>query len=405
MLGRFRAALARIEVAPPLLLAMAGVFYPLYWVVSNFVTGDKPSDFVFFFWPVATDAANGNLIAAYSRDLAGSFTYPPHAAFIFMPFAAVRPTVAYFLFMVLTGGLFVYAARKWVPANFPLSTIIVSPAALWNIYYGQVGFLFAALWLLAFNGRWFAVALLTFKPHLGGLAALSLKTPRAFILTCGSVAGLVLASVLMFGVEIWPAFINQLGSHSARNGSMVGWDLLMISPGYSFGLFGHVMFAILAGVLLLRRINVFTAATAAMLISPYALTYDLTVASLGFLVLVHFHWNEMPKWQVAIIFLGFLVPNIAQATSMVASPILLAALWVQTRYDDRQLHGRDGRLWGEEKIMQQLPPFPDDMPQPSQPGQPSEAPSETPPQGPDIDVPSPSSPGTEAPTTPISPIG
>ena len=70
--------------------------------------------------------------------------------------------------------------------------------------------------------------------------------------------------------------------------------------------------------------------------------------------------------------------------------------------------------------MQQLPPFPDDAPggdpaqpgqptpnpaQPSEPGQPTRAPSETPPQGPDIDVPSPSSPGTEAPTTPISPVG
>ena len=61
--------------------------------------------------------------------------------------------------------------------------------------------------------------------------------------------------------------------------------------------------------------------------------------------------------------------------------------------------------------MQQLPPFPDDAPgfepvepQPGQPGQPSEAPAETPPQGPDIDVPAPSVPGTQPPTTPISPI-
>ena len=36
--------------------------------------------------------------------------------------------------------------------------------------------------------------------------------------------------------------------------------------------------------------------------------------------------------------------------------------------------------------------------------QPSQAPAETPPMEPPIDVPSPASPGTEAPTTPISPI-
>ena len=43
--------------------------------------------------------------------------------------------------------------------------------------------------------------------------------------------------------------------------------------------------------------------------------------------------------------------------------------------------------------------------EPSQPGQPSEAPAEEPALPPDIDIPSPSSPGTEPLSTPISPIG
>jgi len=65
---------------------------------------------------------------------------------------------------------------------------------------------------------------------------------------------------------------------------------------------------------------------------------------------------------------------------------------------------------GEKEIMQQLPPFPDtpsnpEPIEPSQPGQPTPAPQETPPHGPDVDVPSPPSPGTEPPTTPISPVG
>lgn len=69
--------------------------------------------------------------------------------------------------------------------------------------------------------------------------------------------------------------------------------------------------------------------------------------------------------------------------------------------------------------MQQLPPFPDDQPgnepsnpnpgttpaQPSQPGQPSEAPTEEPVTSPDVDVPSPASPGTDPNPTPISPVG
>ena len=46
-------------------------------------------------------------------------------------------------------------------------------------------------------------------------------------------------------------------------------------------------------------------------------------------------------------------------------------------------------------------PEPDSVPSP---GRPSETPPETPSPGPDIDVPAPSTPGTEAPATPISPI-
>jgi hypothetical protein len=66
--------------------------------------------------------------------------------------------------------------------------------------------------------------------------------------------------------------------------------------------------------------------------------------------------------------------------------------------------------------MQQLPPFPDDQPgyspgpetEPANPGttgEPSTAPAEVPQEAPSIDVPSPTVPGTEAPSTPISPVG
>jgi hypothetical protein len=59
----------------------------------------------------------------------------------------------------------------------------------------------------------------------------------------------------------------------------------------------------------------------------------------------------------------------------------------------------------ETLIMQQLPPFPHETPEPSTPGQPTPAPHEEPPQTPDIDVPAPPVPGTEPPATPISPVG
>jgi len=56
--------------------------------------------------------------------------------------------------------------------------------------------------------------------------------------------------------------------------------------------------------------------------------------------------------------------------------------------------------------MQQNPPQrPTPNPaQPSQPAQPSHAPAEEPGTNPNIDVPSPATPGTQPPTTPISPV-
>jgi len=68
----------------------------------------------------------------------------------------------------------------------------------------------------------------------------------------------------------------------------------------------------------------------------------------------------------------------------------------------------------ESQSMQQPPPTPDQPsheppatpdPAPAQPGQPSEAPPEEPGHNPNIDVPSPQTPGTQPPTTPISPVG
>ena len=50
-------------------------------------------------------------------------------------------------------------------------------------------------------------------------------------------------------------------------------------------------------------------------------------------------------------------------------------------------------------------PRPSELPGPTGPGQPSEAPSETPPMTPDVDVPSPASPAIDPSPTPISPVG
>jgi len=55
--------------------------------------------------------------------------------------------------------------------------------------------------------------------------------------------------------------------------------------------------------------------------------------------------------------------------------------------------------------MQELPPIPEQKPEPPMPGKPTETPNETPHTAPDIDIPSPSQPNTDPSPTPISPVG
>src|SRR5258705_4934941 len=74
-----------------------------------------------------------------------------------------------------------------------------------------------------------------------------------------------------------------------------------------------------------------------------------------------------------------------------------------TRGDRRSLSGQG------DSAVQQQPPIPETPPEtpvhPSQPGQPTEPPPEQPTHSTDIDVPSPTTPGTTPPTGPGFPVG
>ena len=105
----------------------------------------------------------------------------------------------------------------------------------------------------------------------------------------------------------------------------------MTSPYLAYGLIGWLLFACAAITLLFRRFDVFTAATAAFLITPYGFHYDMTVVCFGFGLLLFNSWRKMPAWQTFVCAMAFLVPLIIAVGSWLASPILLAGLYVQTR--------------------------------------------------------------------------
>ena len=320
---------------------MIGALVPLVFMLTGSV-GEY--DFAAF-WVAGRQVLDGTAAGIYDTaatqryadrlDLSGAtiFPYPPHALFLYAPLALIGYIPAYLLWNLASAAFFYAAARPYLPQNFPPILSVITPAALICLDFGQTGLLFGALWLLAFRGSWAALALMTFKPHLGILAILSLRTRGAFIKTSVLAAMLIGASVLLFGITLWFGFIEHSLRHAAQLAATKRWLFAGVGPAMAYGLWGWIPFAAAGGLMLARNVNVFTAATASFLVSPYAFHYDMPVACLGFGLLVFGHWHEMPIRHRLPVALGFLSPIVALMGAWWVPPLLLWALWIQTKYD------------------------------------------------------------------------
>ena len=295
-------------------LLLIGAILPLKLAVETF---GGPNDFSYF-WNAARAALYGSQTLPW-------FPYPPHALFLYLPFAPLPFHAAWAVFNFYGLALFVLAARPYLPEGFHPLLAICSPAVLICVTFGQTGLVVGALWLWAFSGRWQAVALLTFKPHLGILSALSLA--RRTILPTAILAGaLILASVVVFP-QWWAQLPDQLLRQSGQIGQRAKWDTIGVGPAIAYGFVVWGAFAAAALYLLRRDTNVWSAATAALLVSPYAFHYDMPVASLGFALAL---CKDQHILRIVVLTLALWLPVLVQFGAWIAPPILLGALWVQT---------------------------------------------------------------------------
>ena len=256
-----------------------------------------------------------------------NFPYPPHALFLVTPFAILPYWVSYLAWSAVSALFFGWLARPYMTGRAAWS--ILTPGALMCLYFGQTGLIVGGLWLLAFRGKWPAVAMLTFKPHLGVLSVLALRSYRQLALVLLLVLAMVLLSAAIFG--LWPDFIEHSLTHTAELTTRRRWSFLGVSPGIAYGLIGWVPFALAAGLMLARNVNTFTAATAALLIAPYGFSYDMPVACLGIFLAAQRYWDEIGPLDRLALALGFLSPSIASLGVWWIPPILLWCLWVQVK--------------------------------------------------------------------------
>lgn len=277
------------------------------------------------------------------------YSYPPTAFPIASAFAWLPYRPAFVLWSVLTGALFVYAARPWWPARVgPVWLALLMPASLWNLWIGHYGFIFGALWLLAFHHcerrPWLAGALIglfVLKPQLAVLIPLLLlvrRDWRTIIASAVASVGYVALSVVFYGWSAWQvyfastagkqlALIDPQGAWFAKMSASAATAILDVGGGWTLALAVQAALAVLGIALVINaarrcangRAVAMLAATVTFLVLPYSLTYDLTAVSVGALILMS-DPRATPADRTLAAF-GFMAPQTGIVLALAGLPI------------------------------------------------------------------------------------
>jgi alpha-1,2-mannosyltransferase len=300
-----------------------------------------------------------HLYSAFQRSLFGpigphNYSYPP----VSYPLAAAFSLLPYWLslttWLVGTGALFVFAARKWWPeGSGPGWLAVLTPAAVVNIWAGHYGFLVGALFLLGWTSlddhpkrAGFFFGLMLIKPHLAVLVPLVLVIRREWtaITWAAAVVGALLAvTTLWFGYQPWLDFLfrtsgEQAALIDARDSfcrlmsTSTATALFQVGAGWRLALAGQTIVALggigMVSIAAWRRMPTrelaLLTATCTFLVLPYAFNYDLTVVALGALTLLHSRDARNGDYRLG--WYGFLSPQLGMIMAAFSLPLMPAML-------------------------------------------------------------------------------
>jgi alpha-1,2-mannosyltransferase len=271
------------------------------------------------------------------------YPYPPHYLFAIWPLGWLDPHAVWPVWIGATLVLFLAAACagrwRWGEAVF----LLLAPATVLNISYGQNGFLTSALVLGGMRllpGRqvWAGVllGLATIKPQLGLLVPVTLLAAgqwRALSAAAATVTALVALSALAFGADAWLRFAETLTGHAD---AIDGWvsDYRKATVAANLALAGlpralayqvqwGIAAAMAALVWLVFRRGITPERTALLIVAgylatPYGFFYDLPMLTAAILILARAP-NGGPRrlaWpEAAALAAGLLFPVVATLTS------------------------------------------------------------------------------------------
>lgn len=329
-----------LRLCTAVLLALAA--YDLAFLAFEIWRGDSQrfGDF-FALWSFAGYASEHGADALYDpvalnrfqRQLDPGFDggyplgYPPNMLLLLWPLWHLKLAAAFLAWTGVT-GLF-YAAttlgRDWRSrAGFAL---LVAPTTLIQLYFGQTGFLSAALLLAGLQharsrpilaGVLFGV--LTCKPQLGLLVPVALAAAglwRCAAAACVTLVLLIVASGAVFGASVWTQWADSVPRYwtlfAANRGPLdhlmptVGATMLRLglAPAVAQAVQLAVALAAVAGLWAgVKRAGIEHAATAlpvaAFLVTPYAFAYDLPMLTAAVVLHVRRHGAPDSALEIAV---------------------------------------------------------------------------------------------------------
>jgi alpha-1,2-mannosyltransferase len=277
------------------------------------------------------------------------FSYPPTAFPIASFFSLLPYPVAVALWLIGTSMLFLWAAKPWWPQNSgPFWLAILTPAALVNLWIGNYGFVFGAIFLLAFRRlddrpvlAGAIIGLFAMKPQLAVLIPLVLLIRRdwhAIISAAASTVAMILASGVIYGWSAWHEFLTRatgkqvsvIDAHGAFFGKMsasAATAILDLGGGWTTAIIGQCLLAALGiglvSVAAWRRVRTdrlaLLLATCTFLVLPYSINYDLVVVCIGAWVVMANSTNAPIDRGLAT--LGFIAPQVGLLLAMFHMPV------------------------------------------------------------------------------------
>lgn len=277
------------------------------------------------------------------------YSYPPTAFPIADLFARLPYALSAILWLGATGAIFIVAARPWWPAAGGwIGLVVLTPAALVNLWTGHYAFVLGGLFLIAWRLidtrpvlAGVAIGLLAIKPQFAILIPFVLLLRgewRAIGAASLTVMVMVGATALIYGVESWIEFktraagnqvsvIDAQGAFFGKMSASAATAVLDAGGSWTLALGAQGALAVfgLALVTLAVRMRVATAdlalltATVTFLVLPYSITYDLVVPMIAaWAIMVR---QGVPVLDRGLATIGFVAPQIGIVLALIGLPI------------------------------------------------------------------------------------